>query len=420
MNIQEIEISKISPYKDNPRINEDAVEVVSKSLKEFGFQQPLVLDKDMSVVVGHTRLLAAKKIGLSSVPCLVADKLSDEQIKAYRIMDNKSAEFAQWNYGLLSKEIADLLESDYDLELTGFSEEELAALDLDLDAEFVEEGNTDEDQVPDLPSEPVTKMGDLWQLGSHRLLCGDSTSIDAVDTLMNGNKADMVFTDPPYGMSYGGGRAEGSTKKGDLVKAHGMILNDDLRDDDLSTLLKDALSNSKMFSKEGSPAYVCFNYKNFNHFQNAFESVGYSVDNCIVWDKKSIGLGLSNYRPQHEFIFYCKGDQWYGTRSQSDIWSMSRGNTSAYVHPTQKPVELIQIAINNSSKKGDLILDVFAGSGSTIIACESVGRRAMAADLDPKYCDVIIQRWQDYTGKDAVHLETNMNYNELQKDTKNG
>ena len=228
---------------------------------------------------------------------------------------------------------------------------------------------------------------------------------------MQGNEADLIFTDPPYGMSYGGGRSEGSSKKGDTVKAHGMILNDDLRGDELSTLLVDSISNSRMFSKEGSPCYVCFNYKNYMHFQNAIETVGYNVDSCIVWDKKSIGLGMANYRPQHEFIFYSKGGQWFGSKNQSDIWSMSRGNTSAYVHPTQKPVELIQIAINNSSKKGDLILDVFGGSGSTVIACESTSRRAMVVDLDPKYCDVMVQRWQNYTGKDAVLESTGDNYN---------
>ena len=214
-------------------------------------------------------------------------------------------------------------------------------------------------------------------------------------------------------MSYGGGRAAGSSKKGDLVKAHGMIINDDLRGRELNTLLVDALSNSKMFSKEDAPCYVCLNYKNYVNFQDAFKSAGYEIDNCIVWDKKSIGLGMSNYRPQHEFIFYCKGGLWYGSKNQSDIWSMSRGNTSAYVHPTQKPVELIQIALINSSKKGDVILDVFGGSGSTIIACESTSRRAMVVDLDPKYCDVIIQRWQNYTGNNAVLESTDEIYNSL-------
>ena len=416
MKITDVKIQNIKPYHDNPRVNNDAIDVVKRSLEEFGFQQPLVLDKDNVIIVGHTRYAAATQLGYETVPCFIADNLSDEKIKAYRIMDNKSAEYASWNYGLLTKEITDLLEVDYDTDLTGFTEEELVDLGLDINLDdFEEEGLTDEDATPELVKDPVTKLGDVWVLGNHRLICGDSTSVDTIDKLMQGNKADLVFTDPPYGMSYGGGRSEGSSKKGDIVKAHGMILNDDLRGDELSTLLVDSLSNSKMFSKEGAPCYVCFNYKNYMHFQNAIETVGYNVDSCIVWDKKSIGLGMANYRPQHEFIFYNKGGQWFGSKNQSDIWSMSRGNTSAYVHPTQKPVELIQIAINNSSKKGDLIIDVFAGSGSTVIACESIGRRAMLVDLDPKYCDVIVQRWQNYTGKNAVLESTDEIYNQLQK-----
>ena len=414
MNITDVKIDDITPYHDNPRVNTDAINVVKKSLSEFGFQQPLVLDKNYVIIVGHTRFAAAKELGFTDVPCFIAKDLSEDKIKAYRIMDNKSAEYASWNYGLLTKEMTDLLDSDFDLSFTGFTDEELADLGLDINLDdFQEEGLTDEDSTPKLVKDPVTKLGDVWVLGNHRLICGDSTSVDTIDKLMTNNKADLIFTDPPYGMSYGGGRAEGSSKKGDLVKAHGMIINDDLRGDALSSLLVDSLSNSKMFAKEGAPSYVCLNYKNYMNFQDAFETAGFTVDSCIVWDKKSIGLGMANYRPQHEFIFYCKGGQWYGSKNQSDIWSMSRGNTSAYVHPTQKPVELIQIALNNSSKKGDIIIDVFGGSGSTVIASESLGRRAMVVDLDPKYCDVIIQRWQNYTGKNAVLESTDEIYNSL-------
>jgi DNA modification methylase len=408
------------PYKNNPRINVDAVNVVKKSLKEFGFQQPLVIDKDNKIVVGHTRLLAAKELGLKTVPCVVANDLSDEQIKAYRIMDNKSSEYASWNYGLLTKEVTDLLEADYDLNLTGFDEFELKDLGIDIDLGFAEQPLTSEDDAPAIEENPITVLNDIWQLGNHKLICGDSTELNTINLLMESQKADLIFTDPPYGISFGGGRAKGTTEKGDKVKAHGMIINDDLRDDDLSNLLKDALSNSKMFAKEEAPCYVCFNYKNFVNFEESFEDAGFKVDSLIVWDKRSIGLGMSNYRPQHEFIFYCKGGQWFGSKNQSDLWSMSRGNTSAYVHPTQKPVELISKALENSSKKGDIVIDVFGGSGSTVIACELHNRKAMIVDLDPKYCDVIIKRWQNYTGKDAIHLETNKTYNELQKNTENG
>ena len=420
MKIHNLSVDEIKPYKNNPRINVDAVNVVKKSLKEFGFQQPLVLDKEKNLVVGHTRLLAAKELGLKEVPCIISDDLSDDQIKAYRIMDNKSSEYASWNYGLLTKEVTDLLEADYDLNLTGFDEFELKDLGIDIDLGFAEQPLTSEDDAPAIEENPITVLNDIWQLGNHKLICGDSTELNTLDLLMESQKADLIFTDPPYGISFGGGRAKGTTEKGDKVKAHGMIINDDLRDDDLSNLLKDALSNSKMFAKEEAPCYVCFNYKNFVNFEESFEEAGFKVDSLIVWDKRSIGLGMSNYRPQHEFIFYCKGGQWFGSKNQSDLWSMSRGNTSAYVHPTQKPVELISKALENSSKKGDIVIDVFGGSGSTVIACELHNRKAMIVDLDPKYCDVIIKRWQNYTGKDAIHLETNKTYNELQKDTENG
>jgi len=420
MKIHNLSVDEVKPYKNNPRINVDAVNVVKKSLKEFGFQQPLVLDKEKNLVVGHTRLLAAKELGLKEVPCIISDDLSDDQIKAYRIMDNKSSEYASWNYGLLTKEVTDLLEADYDLNLTGFDEFELKDLGIDIDLGFAEQPLTSEDDAPAIEENPITVLNDIWQLGNHKLICGDSTELNTLDLLMESQKADLIFTDPPYGISFGGGRAKGTTEKGDKVKAHGMIINDDLRDDDLSNLLKDALSNSKMFAKEEAPCYVCFNYKNFVNFEESFEDAGFKVDSLIVWDKRSIGLGMSNYRPQHEFIFYCKGGQWFGSKNQSDLWSMSRGNTSAYVHPTQKPVELISKALENSSKKGDIVIDVFGGSGSTVIACELHNRKAMIVDLDPKYCDVIIKRWQNYTGKDAIHLETNKTYNELQKDTENG
>ena len=420
MKIHNLSVDEVKPYKNNPRINVDAVNVVKKSLKEFGFQQPLVLDKEKNLVVGHTRLLAAKELGLKEVPCIISDDLSDDQIKAYRIMDNKSSEYASWNYGLLTKEVTDLLEADYDLNLTGFDEFELKDLGIDIDLGFAEQPLTSEDDAPAIEENPITVLNDIWQLGNHKLICGDSTELNTLDLLMESQKADLIFTDPPYGISFGGGRAKGTTEKGDKVKAHGMIINDDLRDDDLSNLLKDALSNSKMFAKEEAPCYVCFNYKNFVNFEESFKEAGFKVDSLIVWDKRSIGLGMSNYRPQHEFIFYCKGGQWFGSKNQSDLWSMSRGNTSAYVHPTQKPVELISKALENSSKKGDIVIDVFGGSGSTVIACELHNRKAMIVDLDPKYCDVIIKRWQNYTGKDAIHLETNKTYNELQKDTENG
>lgn len=219
---------------------------------------------------------------------------------------------------------------------------------------------------------------------------------------MAGGRADMVFTDPPYGMSYGGGRAAGSTKKGARVKAHGMIIGDDKTGDDLIALVRDAVASAVGVSKSGAATYICFPWRTYSEFEAAMEGCGLSASACIVWDKKSIGLGNSNYRPQHEFIFYCKGGSWYGDKAQSDVWAMSRGDTGKYVHPTQKPVELIERALGNSSKGGDTVLDVFGGSGSTLIACEKTGRDARLMELDPKYCDVIVKRWQEFTGKQAA------------------
>jgi DNA modification methylase len=297
------------------------------------------------------------------------------------------------------------IKDDVSLAMLGFSVDELDAL---LNPTQLTDGLTDEDAVPEVPIEPTTKLGDIYQLGNHRLMCGDSTSIDAVDRLMDGQKADMIFTDPPYGMSYGGGRAQGENVKfknrSGGIKAHGMILGDDKTGDDLIQLIRDALLSAVTTTKEGSSAYVCFPWRTYTEFEAAMLECGLKASACIVWDKKSIGLGQSNYRPQHEFIFYCKGGAWYGDKAQSDVWYMSRGATGQYVHPTQKPVELIEKAINNSSKAGDIIIDCFGGSGSTMIAAEKLGRHSRLMELDPKYCDVIIKRWEDFTGKKAVLL----------------
>ena len=405
MNVDELPVQDIIPYGKNPRKNEEAVDVVAKSIEQFGFQQPLVLDKDCTIVVGHTRFKAALKLGFKTIPCIIADNLSDEQINAYRIMDNKSSEYAFWHEGLLLQEMTKLLEQDYDLEFTGFSDVELKELGLNVDLGFVDEGFAHEDDVPDVPDEPVTKPGDIWLLGNHRLVCGDSTSVKTLESLMQGDTADMMFTDPPYGMSYGGGRAKGNDVKfknrSGGIKAHGPIINDDLRSDELVQLLSNALKCAVSVCKSGASKYICFPWRTYAQFEKALVTNLLKPSACIVWDKKSIGLGQANYRPQHEFIFYVKGDDWHGDRAQSDVWYMSRGATGNYVHPTQKPVELIEKALINSSKRQDLVIDVFGGSGSTIIACERTDRFCRMVELDPKYCDVIVKRWENFTNQTA-------------------
>ena len=412
MNIQEIEISKITPYKDNPRINEDAIEVVSKSLKEFGFQQPLVLDKDMSVVVGHTRLLAAKKIGLSSVPCLVADKLSDEQIKAYRIMDNKSAEFASWNYGLLTKEVTELMAADYDLDLTGFDKFELKDLGIDIDLGFVDDPQSEEDEAPIPPVIPTTKLGDLWVLGSHMLLCGDATKSEDIKFLMKDKKADLYLTDPPYNVDYTG-------KTEDALK----IKNDNFADENFNQFLTDAFTTSQKHIKKGASFYIFHSDSEGYNFRSALKKANLNVKQCLIWCKNSMVMGRQDYHWQHEPILYgwIEGEShsWYSDRKQTTVLNFARPTKSKH-HPTMKPINIVKYLINNSSKKEDIILDTFLGSGSTLIACEKEHRSCYGLELDPVYCDVIIQRWQNYTGKDAFHFETSKSYNQLQKDTENG
>lgn len=411
-NVVRRKISSIIPYARNSRTHSEAqVAQIAASIKEWGFTTPILIDIDGQVIAGHGRLMAAQKLGLTEVPTMTAVGWTDAQKKAYVIADNKLALNAGWDDAMLAIEMGDLQAAGFDIGLTGFGQDELAAL-------FPQEseGLTDEDAVPDVPVVPVAVEADVWLLGRHRLMCGDSTSVSAFDCLMGGDRADLIFTDPPYGMSYGGGRARGEDQKfkgrSGGIKAHGMILNDDLQGDDLTALVRDAIATSIACAKEGAPLYACFTWRTYAEFEAALEGLGREVKACIVWDKKSIGLGNSHYRPQHEFIFYC-GGQWYGDKSQSDVWSMSRGATGDYVHPTQKPVELIERALSNSSKAGDVVIDCFGGSGSTLIACEKTGRHARLMELDPKYVDVIVRRWQEFTGQQATLESTGETFADL-------
>ena len=392
-------VDDLIPYALNSRTHSDEqVAQLAASIREFGFTNPVLIDEENNLIAGHGRLLAARKLKLDVVPAIIVDGMDDRKRRALVIADNKLALNSGWDEDALRVELEDLA-GDFG-ELMGFSEDELVEL---LKGEETE-GLTDEDAVPEAPDVPTTVEGDVWVLGRHRLLCGDSTSIDAVDKLMDGAKADMVFTDPPYGMSYGGGRARGDNvkfKRGGGIKSHGMILGDDFQGDELIGMIRDAVGSAISVCKSGAAKYVCFPWRTYAEFEDALDQIGMKVSACIVWDKKSIGLGNANYRPQHEFIFYSKGDSWHGDKSQSDVWYNSRGATGEYVHPTQKPVELVEKAINNSSKGQDIVIDVFGGSGSTLIACEKTARDCRMMELDPKYCDVIIQRWQEFTGKTA-------------------
>ena len=410
LEIQYWPLERFQPYENNPRINDHAVKQAAAAIEAFGFRVPVIAKSDGEVTDGHLRLKAAEVLGMKEVPTVLSDDMTEAQIKGFRISVNKIADLATWDTDLLKLELESLHDIDFDLDVIGFDAGELDELFA-----VKTDGLTDEDAVPEAPETPVTVPGDVWLLGRHRLMCGDSTSADAVGKLMADQVADMVFTDPPYGMAYGGGRAAGSTKKGALVKAHGMILGDDLKGGALIGMIREDVGAAAVVCKSGSAFYICFPWRTYAEFEAALNQIGLDVAACIVWDKKSIGLGRANYRPQHEFIFYIKGDVWHGDKSQSDVWYMSRGATGEYVHPTQKPVELIEKAIFNSSKIGDMVVDVFGGSGSTIIACEKASRDCRMMELDPKYCDVIIQRWQDFTGKQATLEATGHTFEEVTK-----
>jgi len=406
MKIKTVKIEEAIPYVRNPRQNKAAIAKVSASLKEFGWQQPIVVDKDMMVIAGHTRLEAARTLGMDKVPVQIAEDLTDAQVKAYRIADNRVSQEAEWDLDLLRLELSDLDNLDYDLLLTGFDDDELNGMLTEA-----VEGFTDEDDVPELPDEPVSVLGDIWTLGDHRLMCGDSTSVDAVDKLMDGDKADMVFTDPPYGLDYSGGRTQ-------LTKEHHRkIENDDLNKNDLGNLIELAF----IAKKDNADVYVCVSPLIQSPFMQMFEKYKADIDAVIVWDKKNAGLGYMAYRRQCEFILFHKGSPFCkGDKSDFDLWSFSKDATTEYMHPTQKPVALSERAISNSSKQGEKVLDLFGGSGSTLLACEKNNRSAYLMELDLRFCDVIIKRWQDFTGREAVHAETGKTYNEMKAERDGG
>jgi len=387
MQIQTVDIDIVIPYAKNPRKNEAAVDKVAASLKEFGFRQPIVVDAEMVVIAGHTRLAASRKLGLKQVPIHVATDLTANQIKAYRIADNRVSQEAKWDEDMLALELADLDLENYDLGLTGFDDDELAA----LMAEAVTEGLVDEDQVPAEPETPVTVLGDIWQLGRHRVMCGDSTSIDAVDELMESQHPDMVFTDPPYNIDY-----QGVKDKRDKIK------NDKMPDADFVDFLTASLLSCETM-------YVCCSWQYAHLFKDAMEKIARKPKAMIVWDKVNPAQNLDKYYKQHELIFYY-GDFGGHKTLRGDVWKLKRQKNT--MHPTMKPVELIEIALQDNVGK-NLIYDAFGGSGSTLIACEKTNRQARLMELDPKYVDVIVKRWQDFTGLIAVNEKTGKTFNEM-------
>jgi len=395
MKIQEIEIEKLIPYARNSRTHsDDQVAQIAASIKEFGWTNPILVDGEAGIIAGHGRLAAARKLGLKKIPVIELSHLSPTQKKALIIADNKLALNAGWDNEMLALEFEELELDGFDLALTGFGEDEIDA----LKPEQVTEGLTDEDAVPDVPEEPKTKPGDIYQLGNHRLMCGDSTSIDAVDKLMPNEYADLVFTDPPYNVAYSG-RGENNL---------GKIKNDDMSDDQFENFCRGFFGCYFAKMKPLACIYVC-HPDSQSAPKLAFEKTfaeKFKKSSTLIWLKQSAGMGWQDYRAQHEPILYGwkegTGKHFYcGDRAKTTIWKIGRDAQAKYVHPTQKPVALPEEAINNSSKGKDIVLDLFGGSGSTLIACEKLGRSARLMELDPKYCDVIVKRWEDFTGKKA-------------------
>ena len=377
-------IKSIRPYEKNPRRNDEAVDAVAASIREFGWQQPIVVDKDGVIIAGHTRYKAAKKLKCDTVPVVVADDLTEDQVKAYRLADNKTGELAEWDTALLDEELAEL--ADFDMSQFGF--------DMILQEEAREAEEDDFEVNP--PEEPKAKPGDIYQLGRHRLMCGDSTDAESVYQLCQDGQVDMLLTDPPYGVDY-----TGKTK--DTLK----IQNDATSDETLRDMLADAFSAANNIMKPGAVFYIWHAILKTSAFESACQMAGWEVRQVLIWVKNTMVIGRQDYQWKHEPCLYGWKDGarhlWASDRKQTTILNFDRP-TKNKEHPTMKPVKLFDYQIQNNTKGGDIVLDLFGGSGTTIVACEQNGRCARVMELDPRYVDVIIDRWEKLTGEKAVLL----------------
>jgi len=428
-------IDRLRPYERNPRINDLAVDAVAASLAEFGFRQPIVVDTDGVIIVGHTRWKAAKKLGLARAPVHVATDLTPEQVRAYRIADNKTGELAEWDFEILPIELAELREGGFDMATLAFDDEELAKL-LNQGA-GVTEGLTDPDDVPEPPDEAITQPGDLWVLGDHRLLCGDSASEADLDRLLDGHTCDLVNMDPPYNVRVeprsSTAIAAGLSSHPDLSKkmhhqgfdvARGVtdpkkarkkmrakdrpLENDFVTDEAFDEMLLAWFGNASRVLKPGGSFFIWGGYANLGNYPAPLKQAGLYFSQGIVWDKQHPVLTRKDFMGAFEICFYGwkegAGHHFYGPNNATDLWHIKKVNPQAMVHLTEKPVELAVRAIQYSSKPGENVLDLFGGSGSTLIGCEQTGRRAFLMELDCLYCDVIVQRWEQFTGKKAERI----------------
>ena len=386
-------VDELIPYINNARThNDEQVSQICASINEYGFTNPLLIDENNSIIAGHGRLLAAKKLKMKEVPCIVLCGLTEAQKKAYIIADNKLALNAGWNDELLKIEFENLKELDFDLNLTGFSADEIdAILDNIEDDKEIQEDDFD----GELPEEPKAKLGDIYKLGNHRLMCGDSTKEEDVKKLVGEQKMDLLITDPPYNVDYEGGS--------------GMkIQNDNMSGEEFYKFLVKAFTNANNFLKDGGAFYCWYASKEVVNFHTALEDSGFTVKQELIWNKNSMVMGRQDYQWKHEPCLYgwkeTGSHEWYSDRKQVTVINCDRP-TKADLHPTMKPIGLFDYQIKNSSKKGDNILDLFGGSGTTLMACEQNKRNAYIMEFDPKYVDVIINRWEQFTGKKAELIE---------------
>lgn len=402
--IKELKTDDLIPYINNSRTHDESqVNQIAASIKEFGFLNPVIVDGEHGIIAGHGRVMAAKKLGLEFVPCLEAGHLSAAQKKAYIIADNKLALNAGWDDAILRVEFEALKELDFDLTLTGFSLDELSDFEIEeLAPEYEEDADG---EVIEPPAEPKTKEGDVWVLGKHRLMCGDSTSIDALEKLCNNQLVDMWLTDPPYNVAY-----EGKTKEALTIK------NDSMSDDDFRQFLRDCYVAADAVMKPGAVFYIWHADSEGYNFRGAAKDANWKVRQCLIWKKSTLVMGRQDYHWKHEPCLYGwkdgAGHLWASDRKQTTILEFDKPSRNGE-HPTMKPVDLFSYCLLNNTKGGDIVLDSFGGSGTTIIACEKNGRVGYLMELDPKYCDVIINRWQTLTGKEAVLESTGDKFNDL-------
>jgi DNA modification methylase len=396
-------ISRLIPRTNNPRTHSrEQIAQIAASIKEFGWTNPILVDAADEILAGHARVLAARKLRMEEVPVIVLRHLSEAQRRAVVIADNQLALNAGWDETRLREELEALRNADYDLDIIGFDDIELQRL---LEAQDSAPGLTDEDAIPELPEAPTTVSGEMWNLGDHRVLAGDATAEADVEGLMAGEAADLVFTDSPYNVDYEGYTAD-----------HLKLKNDRMPAEQFQLFLLASFSSYRRIVKPGASMYVCHSSSWQREFQNAMESAGFEARCQIIWAKNTFAWGFGRYKFQHEPIFYChvagQKDAWYGDKSQSTLWEEKKPAANR-IHPTAKPVELVERALVNSSKAGDIVADLFGGSGSTLIGCERRGRKARLMEIDPKYADCIVRRWQMYTGRQATLEGDGRTFDEL-------